>query len=153
MMGLATAACAASASNQAPQQTQLARAVATPERVSPAAPVPESARENLKVRMAYHASDMNALVANIMVLRYDEIRNGAARIASDASLTVPRATDATKVPLPDKFFAYQDNLRLEAKTLAKAADHHSAFDVADSFGRLSQICVRCHAVYRAPDAD
>lgn len=148
-MGLATAACATSSSNQPAQQAQLAQAIATPERVSPAAPWPESARENLKVRMAYHASDMNALVANIMVLRYDEIRIGANRIASDASLTIPRAAQARNSLLSDKFLLYQDNLRLEAKTLANAADQQSAFDVANSFSRLSQVCVRCHAVYRA----
>jgi hypothetical protein len=144
MMGLATAACAASSRNQPPQQTQLAQAVAPPQRSGPAEPVPDAARENLKVRMAYHANDMNALVANIMVLRYEQISIGAERIASDASLTFPRTDPA----LMDNFFLYQNNLRLEAKTLAKAADRHAAFDVADSYGRLSQVCVRCHAVYR-----
>lgn len=149
IMGLATSACAASSRNQPPQQTQFAQAVAPPQRLSPAAPVPEPARENLKVRMAYHASDMNALVGNIMVLRYEQIRIGADRIASDAALTGPLTGDAAKPNTPpDKFSFYQDSLRLEAKALAKAADHQAAFEVADSYGRLSQICVRCHAVYR-----
>jgi len=150
MMGLATVACAASSRNQPPQETQFAQAVAPPERLSPAAPVPEPARENLKVRMAYHASDMNALVGNIMVLRYEQIRIGADRIASDATLTGPLTSDATRPnsTSPDKFSLYQDSLRLEAKALARAADHQSAFEVADSYGRLSQTCVRCHALYR-----
>lgn len=140
MMGLATVACAASPRTQPPQQAQFAQAVAPPKRASPSVPVPESARENLKVRMAYHASDMNALVNNIMVLRYEQIRISADRIASDATFSLPRSND--------EFLRYQEDLRLEPKTLAKAADHQSAFEVADSYGRLSQTCVRCHAVYR-----
>jgi len=144
MMGLATVACASSSRNQPPQQAQFAQAVAQPQRASPGESVPESARGNLKVRMAYHAGDMNALVSNIMVLRYEQISISAERIASDATIAFPDANS----PVSDKFYLYQDSLRLEAKALAKAANRHAAFEVADSYGRLSQVCVQCHAVYR-----
>ena len=150
MMVLATAACAAPARNQPPQETQFAQAVAPPGRLRPAESIPGVAREYLRPRMAHHASDMKELVSEIMVLRYDEIHDRAARIASDASLSRPLTNDATELnsAFPEKFFVYQDSLRLEAKTLAEAAGRQSAFDVADSYGRLSQICVQCHAVYR-----
>jgi len=93
---------------------------------------------------------MSALVSDIMLLRYDEVRAGAERIAADASLSRPLANDASELnsALPEKFFLYQDNLRLEAKTLGEAASRQQPFDVADSYGRLSQVCVRCHAAYR-----
>lgn len=102
--------------------------------------------------MAFHARDMNALVTDIMVLHYAEILSRATRIAGDASLSRPLTNDATELnsAFPEKFFVYQDNLRLEAKMLAEAAERQSAFEVADSYGRLAQICVRCHAVYRGP---
>ncbi len=150
MIALATAACATPPRNQPPQQTQFAQAVAPPERLRPADSLPEVARETLRARMAFHARDMNQLVSDIMLLRYDEIRDGATRIASDASLSRPLTNDATELNsvFPEKFFLYQDNLRLEAKTLAESAGRQSALDVADSYGRLSQVCVRCHAVYR-----
>jgi len=65
-------------------------------------------------------------------------------------LSRPLANDASELnsALPEKFFLYQDNLRLEAKTLGEAASRQQPFDVADSYGRLSQVCVRCHAAYR-----
>lgn len=104
----------------------------------------------LKQRMASHARDMNDLMSAIMILNYDEIRAGSLRIANDGSLSRPLENDASELnsALPEKFFLYQDNLRLEAKTLAEAAGREHAFDVADSYGRLSQVCVRCHATYR-----
>ena len=54
----------------------------------------------------------------------------------------------TKWVLPEKFFEQQDLLRARARTLAEAAHTMDAFRVADAYGRLSEACVRCHAVYR-----
>jgi hypothetical protein len=101
--------------------------------------------------MASHARDMSGLVSDIMLLHYERIQDGAQRIADDASLSRPLTSDASELnsALPEKFFLYQENLRLEARTLAEAAGRRRAFDVANSYGRLSQVCVRCHATYRA----
>lgn len=101
--------------------------------------------------MAAHARDMGSLVSEIMLLHYDQIQDGAQRIAGDASLSRPLANDASELnsALPEKFFLYQEDLRLEARTLAGAAGRQHPFDVADSYGRLSQVCVRCHATCRA----
>ena len=101
--------------------------------------------------MDSHARDMRELTSAIMLLRYPEIEAGARRLAGNVSLSRPLSADATELnsALPEKFFLYQDELRLEAKTLAEAAGRQHAFDVADSYGRLSQVCVRCHATYRA----
>ena len=93
MIALVAAACAAPSRNQPPQQTQFAQAVAPPERLRPADSLPEAARDNLRVRMTFHARDMNALVSDIMLLRYGEIRDRAKRIASDASVSRPAAAD------------------------------------------------------------
>ena len=43
--------------------------------------------------MTFHARDMNALVSDIMLLRYGEIRDRAKRIASDVSVSRPAAAD------------------------------------------------------------
>jgi cytochrome c556 len=136
---------------QPPQQAQLKRAISPPERLGPPDDLSSTARELLKSRMASHARDMADLMSAIMVLDYPRIRDDANRIASDVSLARPLSDDASELnsALPEKFFLYQDNLRLEAKTLAEAAGRSHAFDVADSYGRVSQICVRCHATYRA----
>lgn len=127
------------------------QAVSPPERLRPPDQLSETARAILKTHMVAHARDMSELMSAIMVLHYAQIREGALGIASNASLSRPLSSDATELnsALPEKFFLYQDNLRLEAKTLAEAAERQNAFDVADSYGRLSQVCVRCHATYRA----
>jgi hypothetical protein len=145
------ASCAAKQRNQPAQQTQLVQAVSAPERLRPPDDLSEAARAILKTHMASHARNMGQLMSSIMVLRYEQISEGARRIADDASLSRPLSADATELnsALPEKFFLYQDNLRLESKTLAEAAGRRNPFDVADSYGRLSQVCVRCHATYRA----
>jgi hypothetical protein len=147
---LVAAACAGPQRSQPPQETQLKQAVSPPERLRPPEQLSDTARAILRGRMVAHARDMSGLVSAIVVLHYDEIKDGALRIAGDASLSRPLSEDATELnsALPEKFFLYQDDLRLEAKTLAEAADRQQPYDVADSYGRLSQVCVRCHAAYR-----
>jgi cytochrome c556 len=149
LVGIA-AMMATSCSSQAPQQKQLVQAVSPPRHAGPTEPLSDTARALLKQRMASHAKDMGELVSDIMLLHYERIRAGAQRIAGEARLSRPLTNDATELnsALPPKFFLYQDNLRLEARTLAEAAGRQHAFDVADSYGRLSQVCVRCHATYR-----
>jgi cytochrome c556 len=105
----------------------------------------------LHKRMVSHEREMRDLGSAILVLDYGEIQAGALRIAADASLSRPLPDDATELnaALPEQFFAYQDGLRAEAKTLAEAAAQQNTGQIANSYGRLSQGCVRCHAAYRA----
>lgn len=150
VLGAGSMGCATAANNQPPEERQLAQAISPPERLRPAEPLSNTARAILKTRMASHAREMNELVSEIMLLHYDRIRDDAERIASDANLSRPLTQDATELnsALPEKFFLYDDSLRLEARTLAEAAERQHPYDVADSYGRLSQVCVRCHATYR-----
>ena len=151
LVSSAIAACATPPSHQPPQQPQLAQATSVPPRLAPPEHLPQTARVLLRGRMASHADDMTALMSAIMVLDYPRIGDRAEAIAADERFARPLTGDATELAsaLPEKFFLYQDNLRLEAKTLADAAGRAHALDVADSYGRLSQVCVRCHAAYRA----
>jgi cytochrome c556 len=143
-------ACASQPRSEPPQQKQLLAAVSPPERLEPPEALPEPARAALRSHMANHAQDMSALMSAIMVLRYAEIRDRARAIADDASLARPLTGDAAALAaqLPDKFFAYHDELRARAADLAGAADKQGAFAVADAYGRMSETCVRCHATYR-----
>jgi hypothetical protein len=141
---------ACGAPSQPPQQAQLARAVSPPRRFGPVEYLSPTAREILKTRMASHAARMNHLVSAIMILDYPEIAEGAEQIAADASLSRPITGDATELnsALPEGFFVQQDQLRAQARGLADAARAVDALAVADAYGRLSEACVRCHAVYR-----
>jgi cytochrome c556 len=153
LVGCATllAASCATPPPQPPQAGQLAQAVAPPARLQPPESLSPVAQAMLKQRMKAHAYEMRDLVSAIMVLQYGEIQAGALRIANDASLSRPLTQDATELNsgLPEKFFSYQDRLRLEAKTLADAAARQGPGEIANSYGRLSEVCVQCHATYRA----
>jgi hypothetical protein len=143
------AACA-TAPAEPPQRAQLVRAISAPSRLSPPAHLPDEARLILRNIMGSHSQNMANLVSAIMILNYDQIRNGAEAVASDASLARPLTGDATELNalLPAAFFDKQDQLRSEAHQLAGAAGQQSALAVASSYGRLSETCVGCHAVYR-----
>ena len=148
---VATSACASQTpANPPPQQAQLARAIAAPDRTGPPQPLSPSAREILKARMASHARDMGDLVSAIMILDYDRIAQTGAGIAADVNLSRPISQDATELnsALPEQFFVRQDELRAGAKALAAAARVHDPNRVAAEYGRLSEGCVRCHADYR-----
>jgi hypothetical protein len=147
----AAAGCAGSqARDQPPQQAQLAQALAPPVRSEPPQYLSGTARSVLKGRMVSHARDMGDLVSAIMILDYARVDDGADRIASDASLSRPLTGDATELnsALPARFFDEQDQLRARARELGEASRARNPFRVADAYGRLSEACVRCHAVYR-----
>jgi cytochrome c556 len=147
---VAASSCATQPPPAPPQQAQLTRAVSAPQRAEPPQYLPGTARAILQKRMAFHAQDMGDLVSAIMILQYDRVRDRATAIASDANLARPLTGDATELAsaLPESFFVLQDQLRAQAGVLASAAGEQSAFQVADAYGRLSETCVKCHAVYR-----
>jgi cytochrome c556 len=147
---VATSACASPNASQPPQQEQLARAVAAPDRAGPPEPLSPVARQILKTRMASHARGMGDLVSAIMVLDYDRIARTGNAIAADVNLSRPVSKDATELnaALPEKFFVRQDELRAGARALVAAAQARDPYRVAAEYGRLSEGCVRCHADYR-----
>lgn len=149
---LAAHACASSPpTNGAPQQAQFGRAVEPPPRLAPPEYLPGTARAVLRTIMVSHARDMAELMSAIMILNYPRIEAGAEAIVNDVSLARPLTGDATELnsALPERFFVLQDDLRKQARTLRDAAQHLSAFEVADAYGELSETCVRCHGTYRA----
>jgi cytochrome c556 len=143
-------ACASQTPAEAPQQAQLAQAIAAPDRAAPPEPLSPAARELLKARMASHARDMGDLVSAIMILDYARIVQKADSIASDVNLSRPITRDATELnaSLPEKFYLRQDALRAGARALSGAARDLDPYRVAGEYGRLSEGCVRCHADYR-----
>jgi hypothetical protein len=146
------AACATSSEPPTPpQQPQLLAAVGPPARLEAPEYLPEIARNILRTRMASHANDMGQLMSAIMILDYPRVEESAKAIVSDVSLARPLTGDATELnsALPAKFFDLQDELKLRGRALRDAAHRQSALDVADAYGRVSETCVHCHAVYRA----
>jgi cytochrome c556 len=134
----------------APQEVQMTKAVSAPDRLTPPEDLSGTARAILRTRMAFHARDMGALMSAVMLLKYELIHERATGIANDASLARPLTGDATELnsALPEKFFAFQDELRAAATALAAAAAEQDPQQTADTYGQLSKTCVKCHATYR-----
>jgi cytochrome c556 len=154
LVALATSAASCATSSPAPtppQEPQLLAAVGPPARLEPPEYLPDIARNILRARMASHAHDMGELMSAIMILDYPRVHDGAQAIVSDVSLARPLTGDATELnsALPTKFFDLQDELKVRGRALRDAAHRQSALEVADAYGRLSETCVHCHAVYRA----
>lgn len=133
-----------------PQQRQLLRAVAPPDRSAPPVFIPETARAILRVRMTSHAKDMTDLMAAVAILRYERAETLASDIVDDASLARPLGNDATELNnlLPPSFFALQDQVRADAREVAASAHHLDAIALGRAYGRLAGGCVSCHALFR-----
>lgn len=135
---------------QSPQRAQQAQAVAAPRAPQPPQRLSPAVQALLRRRMVSHAHDMNELVSAIMILDYPVIADRAEQIAGDANLSRPIAGDATEpnASLPEQFFIYQERVRFEARGLVEAAGAADSEQVAASYGRLTESCIRCHADYR-----
>ncbi|HEX3697937.1 MAG TPA: hypothetical protein VH374_21365 [Polyangia bacterium] len=143
--------CATSSDrDRPPQQKQLIRAVEPPVRSTPPVFIPEAARALLRMRMATHAKDMSDLMSAVVNLRYVDAEALAGEIVDDASLARPIGNDATELNalLPPEFFALQDRARDDARAVATGAHGLSAIDLGKAYGRLSEDCVACHALFR-----
>jgi cytochrome c556 len=142
--------CASQDATRPPQMAQLTQAISPPERPGPPEPLSPVARALLKDRMGSHAQDMSALVSAIMLLEYSDIITRADKIAGDANLSRPTSNDATELnaSIPEKFFVRQDDLKAAAHTLGNAGRTGDPYLVAETYGKLSETCVRCHADYR-----
>lgn len=149
LAGLTVTSCATTEPH-APQQDQLAQALAAPDRHDPPQYLSNTTRELLRARMASHANDMGELVSAIMILQYPRIAERAAAIEAQVDLARPVSKDATDLAsaLPPSFFDYQDELKTRARALEEAAKAQGAFRVADAYGDLSKTCVKCHSVFR-----
>jgi len=150
LVWLGLCSCASQTRNQPPQQEQLAKALAAPDRVDPPEPLSPVVRNLLKERMTTHARDMASLMSAIMTLEYSSITIRANAIAEDANFSRPLTSDASELnaQIPPKFFVRQDDLKEAARRLAGAARSHNPYKVADTYGRLSETCVRCHTDFR-----
>lgn len=143
--------CATARRTTPPQEAQLTRALAAPQRLDPPESLPEPARLALRERMTGHARNMGTLMSAIMVLDYFTIRERAAGMADDDSLTRPLKGDSSGLAaaLPDTFFELHEEMRTRAGLLRDAAEMRSALDVSNAYGQLATTCVNCHSVYRA----
>jgi hypothetical protein len=109
-------------------------------------------RELLHERMVRHGEDMARLQRVTFELEYDLIEQSAAWLAEPPAVQRPRTTDRELLRrgLPPRFFQLEAELHGRAVALRVAALAHDDEGIALAYGRLTETCIRCHAIYRAP---
>jgi cytochrome c553 len=111
--------------------------------------LPDAARALLRKKMERHGQDARDLMFAVTLLQYDAARATAQRISSEPRLVrpVPGGEDDLNSLLPERFFVLQEEARTRAQAVATAAEKKDDKALADSYGRLVETCVSCHASY------
>ena len=114
--------------------------------------LPDLARAFLRQKMHNHGRDMLGLVQGVTLLRYENTRLLATRIASEPRLVRPIAggDNDLNAALPEQLFVLQDELRNQARNLAEAARKEDDAELARAFARVTETCVACHSAYLKP---
>jgi hypothetical protein len=143
----------ASAAEPAKPTSSTAKAKAPEAKQSPGLPapdyLPEPARGLLRKKMERHGQDAKDLMFGVTLLQYDMARTAAQRISAEPRLVRPvlGGEQDLNTLLPERFFVLQDEARLRAQAIATAAEKRDNKALAESYGRLMETCVSCHAAY------
>ena len=112
--------------------------------------LPEMARDLLRRKMERHGKDAKDLMFGVTLLQYELARTAAQSISAEPRLVRPTAessdAELNKL-LPERFFVLQDEARVRAQAVAAAATKRDNQALAQSYGRLMETCVSCHAAY------
>jgi cytochrome c556 len=141
---LLAAACAHPAPDAATNRVTLQRRDA----------LPPLARSALKKPMARHGKDLEALLTAALSLDHAQTARVAARVAAEPRIARPGdALDSVNAVFPESFFQLQDTFHERTLALGQAARAADDAAVADAFGRLTETCIACHAVYLRMGSD
>ncbi|HEX8705210.1 MAG TPA: hypothetical protein VF815_40640 [Myxococcaceae bacterium] len=131
-----------------PAKTKAPEAKASPGLPAPDY-LPESARGLLRKKMERHGEDAKDLMFGVTLLQYDMARAAAQRISAEPRLVRPimGGDGDLNTLLPERFFVLQEEARLRAQAIATAAEKRDTKALAESYGKLMETCVSCHAAY------
>lgn len=136
-----------------PESSRPVKAKAPQAKESPGLPapdyLPETARALLRKKMERHGQDAKDLMFGVTLLQYDMARTAAQRISAEPRLVRPimGGEDDLNALLPERFFVLQDEARTRAQAIGIAAEKRDTKALAESYGRLMETCVSCHAAY------
>ncbi|HEX6244279.1 MAG TPA: cytochrome c [Polyangiales bacterium] len=106
-------------------------------------------RETLHATMHRHGEELTFLLADVVLLQYEEAEELADLLAHEPKLgrPTPGDTDSLNALLPEAFFIHQAQLRERAALLAEAARARDDAGLVKAFGALAETCVGCHSSY------
>ena len=139
---------AASAKTPAPAEAA-APAPAPPKALPQRQDLPLVLRETLRSSMDRHGEELTFLLADVILLQYDQAEQLAELLANEPKLgrPTPGDTESLNALLPESFFVYQSQLGERAKLLGKAAREKDDAALVKAFGALAETCVGCHSSY------
>jgi cytochrome c556 len=113
--------------------------------------LPETVRHLVAQKMENHAFEMSNLMWAVLFLDREVAAEIADTIVEEPHLSRPLSKDASELNshLPSSYFDYQDQLIDSAKKLSAIAKDPAqpGEALANQFGVMTQICVRCHQTY------
>jgi hypothetical protein len=106
-------------------------------------------RETLSSSMDRHGEELTYLLADVVLLQYEQAEELAQLLADEPQLgrPMPGDTDSLNALLPEAFFVHQAELAKRAKVLAAAAHAKDDAALVRAFGSLAETCVGCHSAY------
>ena len=111
--------------------------------------LPPIVRPLLTDRMYVHGEDLRDLNWAVLFLDLVTVQEIAERISEAPRFSPPGFADGAELNqrIPDDFFALQRALAQGARALSTAAASSDPVTVSAVYGRMVQICVRCHVRY------
>lgn len=101
------------------------------------------------MRMDRHGDRMILLMESVLLLNYDLARILSQELVHEPKIgrPSPDERDTIGALLPAAFFDHQDELGERASKVSAAAEARNARALTESFSRLAETCVSCHAAY------
>lgn len=109
--------------------------------------IPEAARQALRLKMARHDLQMQALLSRVVLLDAEGVARAAGEIFDEPALARPLTGEELNGLLPERFFVLQDELRARARRLVTATLNKDRATLAEDFAELAKTCIACHQLY------
>ena len=142
-------AAAPQAQSETGQASQAADAGPESKELGARESLPAPVRGALSARMGRHGEQLTYLLADVVLLDFESAEQLGEDIAAEPPLARPLPGDkeSLNAMLPNAFFEYQDQLKVRAARLGRAAKAKDRVDLVAAFGALAETCVGCHAAY------
>ncbi len=108
-------------------------------------------RDVISTTMDEHRTSMDEVLRSALMLNFGQAEQAALRIARTSPLPASAyQIDPTEPHLPAEFFAAQNELRVRANELARAAGQKDRRAMTRAFGRVTEACMQCHSLFVDP---
>ncbi len=118
-------------------------------------PLPELARDLLRMHMIEHGDSMESLLWSALMLDHETTQTVTEHLLGQPRMSRPSAAAGETLNdwLPPRFFDLQDQMYDAAKALQQAARAKDDQGTARAYAKLAETCVTCHSLYLSIPSD